>query len=275
MTDRVGTPEARHAVISRLLAERGRLDVAEVADLLGVAQETVRRDLRSLESAGVLRRVHGGAIPAESESRVPIPTLAPPPPHEAALACRLWAELPRSGTILLGTGALTLAVTHAIMTAAPEAPGLTLVTNSLDAAVHLARLSKLSVYNIGGTVSHQTRAQEGDWALEELSRLHVDIALLCPAGVTVEHGLSESTPAAAAIAQAELACAASTIALCPAEVLGRSAFVSYAALTDIGRIMVSGRPDPLVVQRFRDVGTAVDLVAVSAATPDDEQARAG
>ena len=49
----------------------------------------------------------------------------------------------------------------------------------------------LSVYNIGGTVSATTRAQEGDWALQELERLHVDISLICPAGISPERGLGQ------------------------------------------------------------------------------------
>ena len=57
------------------LTEKGRLDVLTVAGRLGVAQETVRRDLRSLESDGRLQRVHGGAVPVEADL---LPGLAPP-----------------------------------------------------------------------------------------------------------------------------------------------------------------------------------------------------
>src|SRR3954464_13825485 len=137
MTDRTGTPADRHAVISRVLAEHGRLDVADVAEQLGVAPETVRRDLKALESVGMLRRVHGGAIRVDPESRVPIPTLAAPSVPESAASARVWAELPRSGTVLIASGPLALAITHAVMAEPPVDIGLTVVTNSLDAAVHL------------------------------------------------------------------------------------------------------------------------------------------
>ena len=52
----------------RIMAEArqaGRVEVALLADSLGVAAETVRRDLTALERRGSLRRVHGGAIPVE------------------------------------------------------------------------------------------------------------------------------------------------------------------------------------------------------------------
>jgi len=262
MTDRTGTPADRHAVISRVLAEHGRLDVADVAEQLGVAPETVRRDLKALESVGMLRRVHGGAIRVDPESRVPIPTLAAPSVPESAASARVWAELPRSGTVLIGSGPLALAITHAVMAEPPVDIGLTVVTNSLDAAVHLARLPQLSVYNIGGTVSHRTGAQEGDWALEELARLRVDVAVLSPAGISVDHGLSEITPAAAAVAQSIMACSERRIAICSADTLGRHAFVRFGDLTDIHQIVVAGQPDDEVVRAIAGKGVAVVIVHV-------------
>jgi DNA-binding LacI/PurR family transcriptional regulator len=52
----------RHEQILRSLRRHGRLRVAELAAELGVSAITVRRDLAELDSAGLLRRVHGGAI---------------------------------------------------------------------------------------------------------------------------------------------------------------------------------------------------------------------
>jgi DeoR/GlpR family transcriptional regulator of sugar metabolism len=260
MTDHVSTPEERQSVIVRLLAEHGRLDVAESAELLGVAQETIRRDLRILESAGVLRRVHGGAISVEDTNRIPIPTLDNAAPDETRLADQLWAELPRTGTLMIGCGPMTLALIAAITAAPPSMSGLTVVTNSLDAAVHLARVPTLTVYNIGGTVSRESRAQEGDWAIEELGRLRVDIAVLSPAGISIEHGLSESTPAAAAVAQAAVACSGRRIAVCRNAALGRSSFVRYAGLHEVDEILVAGPLDAAVEHSFRGAGICLTVV---------------
>ncbi|MFD0659201.1 substrate-binding domain-containing protein [Thermocatellispora tengchongensis] len=52
--------ERREAIL-RELRLRGTLSVAEFAARLGVAKVTLRRDLRELERAGQLSRVHGGA----------------------------------------------------------------------------------------------------------------------------------------------------------------------------------------------------------------------
>ena len=52
----------RHELILRSLRRHGRLRVAELVAELGVSAITVRRDLAELDEAGLLRRVHGGAV---------------------------------------------------------------------------------------------------------------------------------------------------------------------------------------------------------------------
>ena len=58
--------EERQQAMAELVAQRGRLSVNELAAAYDVTTETVRRDLSALERAGIIRRVHGGAVPAEA-----------------------------------------------------------------------------------------------------------------------------------------------------------------------------------------------------------------
>ncbi|MFJ9410532.1 DeoR/GlpR family DNA-binding transcription regulator [Streptomyces sp. NPDC101393] len=56
-------PERQQEIL-RLAREGGRVDVLSLAEEFQVTAETVRRDLKALDRAGLVRRVHGGAIPA-------------------------------------------------------------------------------------------------------------------------------------------------------------------------------------------------------------------
>ena len=66
---------------------------------------------------------------------------------------------------------------------------MTIVTNSLDVAVVMSRVERLHIYNVGGSVEHDTRAQQGGWALDEISRFRIDLALLSPTGVAADAGI--------------------------------------------------------------------------------------
>ncbi|KTQ76027.1 DeoR faimly transcriptional regulator, partial [Aureimonas ureilytica] len=56
------TPE-RHGRIRERLSLEGRVLASELARDFGVSEDTIRRDLRELASAGLCRRVYGGALP--------------------------------------------------------------------------------------------------------------------------------------------------------------------------------------------------------------------
>lgn len=252
-------PHRRFEQMLAWLADDGRLDVATTAARLGVAQETVRRDLRVLESRGELVRVHGGAVAVEPE---PLPGAGPavgtngaaPDSEDRELLEALWSELPRTGTLLLGTSRLTLELTQVMVNDPPE-HDLTVVTNSLDVGLLLSRVSRVSVYNIGGSVSPRTRAQEGDWALTELRRVHTDVSVVCPAGISSAHGLGQPSPAAAAVSAAEVAAGSRVVALVEAAALGRPSFVTFAGLDEVDEVVVAGEATQAALEELTEHGT--------------------
>src|SRR5690606_22325550 len=85
MPDQAG--DARRAAILTQARDEGSVSVAELSAMLDVATETVRRDLRALVDAGLLRRTHGGAKPVEGAG------------FETALAHRATSMLPEKQRI--------------------------------------------------------------------------------------------------------------------------------------------------------------------------------
>lgn len=61
-------PRARHEHLLRQVELHGSVSAAQVAEELGVAQVTIRRDILELERSGLLARVHGGAIAVVSST---------------------------------------------------------------------------------------------------------------------------------------------------------------------------------------------------------------
>src|SRR3954469_473680 len=62
--------EERQQAIARLVNQRGRVSVNQLAREYDVTTETVRRDLSTLERMGLVRRVHGGVVPPASLSLI-------------------------------------------------------------------------------------------------------------------------------------------------------------------------------------------------------------
>src|ERR1700730_11211675 len=100
--------ERQQEILRRARADR-RADVLRLAEELAVTSETVRRDLTVLERAGVLRRVHGGAIPVERLGFEPALAArdAGMGAERQSTAKAALAEVPDEGVILLDAGSTT------------------------------------------------------------------------------------------------------------------------------------------------------------------------
>jgi len=99
--------------------------------------------------------------------------------------------------------------------------------------------------------------------VREMERLHVEVSVVCPAGISVERGLTQATPAAAAVSQLEVASGDRVIALAGADTLGLSAFVQFATLEQIDSIAVAGSPSQAALQPFLERDITITLGGTS------------
>ncbi|GAB2598712.1 DeoR/GlpR family DNA-binding transcription regulator [Pseudactinotalea suaedae] len=202
MPDQAGN--ARRAAILTQAREEGSVSVAELSTVLEVATETVRRDLRALVDAGLLRRTHGGAKPVEGAG------------FETALAHRATSMLPEkqriADAILDELGNAESVYIDEGFTPDLVARGLgrisrplAVVTSSLSAAQHVSEFTQHTVYVLGGRVRARTQASVDEWALRMLREFTLDVAVLGANGVSQARGLTTPDPVVAAVKRAAVA----------------------------------------------------------------------
>jgi DeoR family fructose operon transcriptional repressor len=177
----------RQQFVLQQLSLLGRIEAGRLAAELGVSKESIRKDLAALESRGLLRRVHGGAIPVQEltfEPRVDQRTrhLA----EKDAIARAALAHIPVDGSVLLDAGSTTARLA-ALLLSDQE---LFVCTNSLPIAMMLLSRPSITVRTLGGTVQRRTLAEVGQFALHALGQINVDVAFLGSSGVSVTRGLT-------------------------------------------------------------------------------------
>jgi len=206
-----------------------------------VVGETIRRDLADLESRGLIRRVHGGAIPLERVSFEP-PIEARHDlmrPEKERIALAALAELPGEGSAFIEAGSTTSFLAGVL----PADCSLTIVTNGGDIAGSLARRPNLTVLAVGGRVRPRSLACVDDWALDTLSKLQVTVAFLGTNGLSVENGLTTPDPAEAAVKRAMLSIAQHTVLLADHSKIGAVSLLRYGELDQIDTLITdSGLP---------------------------------
>jgi DeoR family fructose operon transcriptional repressor len=225
--------EERQQSIADLVTARGRLSVNALAEEYDVTTETVRRDLSVLERAGILRRVHGGAVPAAAlaglEPKVADRDLSHADQKDR-IARQAVALLPPSGgTVILDAGTTTSRLAMMI----PRELALTVVTNAVPIAARLAGSPSVKLHLLPGRVRHTTHAAVGEDTVAALDRLRVDVAFVGVNGLSLGHGLTTPDHGEAAAKRAIIASARLTVVLMDSSKIGLEQTVRFADLRDV------------------------------------------
>jgi DeoR/GlpR family transcriptional regulator of sugar metabolism len=132
----------RQARILQYIESASRVSVEALSAELGASAATVRRDLTRLAVAGLLHRVHGGAV-AESAA----PKAAFSPYGVDALARAVYRRLATGDAVILEGQSVMPAVARRL---AAEPMRLIIVTNQLDVARILLGKPGIDVIFLGG-----------------------------------------------------------------------------------------------------------------------------
>ncbi len=251
--------EERQQAMADLIAKRGRLSVSALSEVYSVTTETVRRDLSVLERAGIIRRVHGGAVPADALTV--LETAVNDRDHANAEQKDLIARaalqfLPMAGgSILVDAGTTTARLASYL----PRDHELTVVTNAVPIAARLAGLENVDLHLLPGRVRRTTQAAVGEETVRALNILRTDVAFVGANGVTLEHGLSTPDHSEAAVKRAMVRTGQRVVALVDSSKIGRENTVRFAELEDIDALVTDSgiSPEDIGALKERDIEVVV------------------
>jgi DeoR family transcriptional regulator, fructose operon transcriptional repressor len=247
--------EERHQLMVDRARSEGRVEVATLAAELDVTAETVRRDLSMLERHGLLRRVHGGAMPIERLNFEPELTArdAAMQTEKERIAKAAANELPKGGTILLDAGTTTARLAEVM----PTDREYTVVTNALPIAMMLSGRANITVLMVGGRVRGRTLATVDEWALGRLRETYVDIAFLGANGISIERGLTTPDVAEAAVKRAMIGATRRTIVLADHTKMGNDQFARFGDLQDVDLLITDSGLDETTANQLCAAGPRV------------------
>lgn len=226
-----------------------------LADELSVTVETVRRDLTALERLGVVRRVHGGALPVERLTLEPTLTVRESQRSEQKkrIAERAIAEVPDGGSILLDSGTTTLAVADLL----PHDKRFTVVTNSVAIAARLSDRPGIEFMMLGGRVRSRTGAAVGQWTVAALKDMAVDVAFLGTNGFSLERGFTTPDQAESAAKRAMVNSARRVIVVSDATKAGQVHLHRFADASEVAMLVTDTSLDDDTAEDFDAAGVEV------------------
>lgn len=253
----VNTPdlvEDRQAWLLERLADRRRVHTVEVAAELDVSVDTIRRDLRALHERGLLRRVHGGAVPV---SRLP-GSFAGRAAESGGSRARLAAAIVerfRPGQVI-GLDAGTTGVD--VAAAVPPTLAVTIVTNNPAAAVALADHPAAEVALLGGAVDLTWMATVGAEVVDGWRAHRLDLGVVGVCGFDPTVGVMTNSRAEVSTKRALLEASAETIVPLQPEKLGASAPFVVAGPDAVDVLVVERSVDGVeLIERARSAAIEV------------------
>lgn len=182
----------RQSTILAELDRSGAVRVSHLAELLGVSDMTVRRDLNTMQQAGMLIKVHGGARVRHDQSAAE-PGFAIKSQRQLAekeAIARAAAELVAPGSAIAVSAGTT---THTLARHLRGIPELTVITNSIRVAEELdhsgSESDSMTILLTGGQRT-PSDALVGPLAVAAWRSLHVDACFLGVHGMHPETGFT-------------------------------------------------------------------------------------
>lgn len=246
------TAERRQVILDQLRRD-GKVAAAELSAALAVSADTVRRDLQELAEMGLLRRVHGGALPPASGA-LPYTARRDQAPAAKEAIARATCRLFRSGqVILLDAGTTTLEVARQL----PPDLNATVVTNSPAIAVALVEHPAVGVTLLGGRVDKEAHATLGAATIEALRAIRADILVLGVCSLHPDIGITVTNLEETYVKRAMIANAAEVVAVSSAGKLGSAAAFVVGPVEELTHLITDRSSPQAQLDLYRSHGVEV------------------
>jgi DeoR family transcriptional regulator of aga operon len=240
------------SVILDRVASTGSVDVADLAETLGVSGATIRRDLQTLSRDQRLVRTHGGAVAREGSDELPAQVKATHRHPEKRRIGRAAADLVEDRAVIGMSGGST-AMELARALADRE---VTVVTNAIDIAAELVGRPGIRLVVIGGIVRQSSEAV-GPAAEAMLAQYHLDIAFIGVDGLSAEEGCTTYDEMEAQTDLAFVRRARRAVVIADSSKLGKVTFARISPISEISDVVTNEDADPEHVAALTRAGVRV------------------
>jgi DeoR family ulaG and ulaABCDEF operon transcriptional repressor len=263
----------RRRLICKLIHERSVVSVADLVDVLGASEATVRRDINALADEGQLRRIRGGAeaLTPRHESRlvgVPFELSQGIGVGQKRAIAKAAVELIADGESIIINGGTT---TYAMVEFLADRE-LDILTNSLPIVTRLLAISRNRVTLPGGTVYREQNIVLSPYDNDSIEHFWGQKLFTGCYGVN-RFGMMEADPL---IVQAEtklLKRAETLVVLADSRKLRQRSSMIVAGLDRISVLITDDDATEDELQPFRSAG--IRVIQAAAAKDNTEQPKSG
>ena len=230
--------EERHEKILEMLSKDGKVLVKELAEKFGVTEDSIRKDLSSLELDGKLKRTYGGAVSIAEKLQMTEANRRRISDVEAKRKIAIAAVklMQPQDLIFLDVSTISIAVAQILEKADAN---YKILTNMVDVLVMLARNPKINLFFAGGQINQSRDGFSDGLNLEFISRFRPDVAFIGAFGVDIKKNSLTSRDTAGGIHKARMIEISKTsYVIAESRKIGVEGTYSFAKLSDVNGLII-------------------------------------
>lgn len=243
----------RRNTILEMLRENYSVNVTQLAETFGVSKETIRRDFKDLEAAGLLSRTHGGAyITAGVQNDINVSMRSVIRKKEKQIIAQKCVELVHTGdSIFLDESTTDWCIAEQLLD-----KHITVVTHSLKVAEIFSASANVRVIAAGGNYAPRAMSFYGEQTIDDLNRYYVDKAFLSCRTVHMEYGATDSNENASLVRRTMLRRSGSAYLVADHTKLDGISFLNICALEDVDALICDQPLSPAWQNHLKNIGVA-------------------
>jgi DeoR family glycerol-3-phosphate regulon repressor len=255
------TNQREQEIVSEIRAVGGSCRIGYLASKLGVSDETIRRNIKSLAASGLVKKVHGGVSLVRQVSVIEPPFRCRMDRNTAikkALAARVATMIGNGESLFLDVGSTMSYVAHALQ----RHKGLYVVTNSVNAAHLLTGRNNNRVFLAGGELRARDGAAYGQDALAFIKRFNVQYAIMSVAAINARSGFMLYDIQEADISGAAIKRAQTSIVLADNSKFGLRAPITIQSPEEINILITDKPPDDRISAMLAQNNILQDIISL-------------
>jgi DeoR family glycerol-3-phosphate regulon repressor len=245
----------RHEKIVEVVRKKGQTSIEELASLLDISRETVRRDLTDLTKLGKVQKVHGGAILPRKFGDGPFQLRMSRNADAKLRIADAAASLFKQGeTLFIVTGSTTLYFSEKLS----EISGLTVVTNSaeISKAVHSPTTTN-KIFLLGGEYNADNRQTIGTMVITQIRAFRAHHTVLTIGALDAINGAMDYSIEEAQIASTMIERSQSLTILADSSKFDELASFEVCSLEQINRLVCDKPPPKALREALLDAGAEI------------------
>lgn len=249
--------EERHAQILEMLNRDGKVLVKELAEIFGVTEDSIRKDLSSLELDGKLKRTYGGAVTIEEKLQMTEANRRRISDVEAKrkIAAASVRLMQPQDLIFLDISTISIAIAQILEKT--ETP-YKILTNMVDVLVMLARNPKINLFFAGGQINQSRDGFSDGLNLEFISKFRPDISFIGAFGVDIKRNSLTSRDTAGGIHKARMIeVSKKNFIIAESRKIGVESIFSFATLEKIDGIITETKLPESLTTAAEKFGTKI------------------